>query len=486
MEADTTAGRVRGRRGPDGFEFRGIPYAIAGRWQPPSPPAVWAGVRDALQYGPAAPQPARAVADFTHGPTPSQSEAGCLNANVYTPSLEGERPVFVWLHGGGFAIGHGAASLYHGAKLARQADAVVVTLNYRLGSLGWLAHRELARSDDAPSANWGLLDQLAALEWVRDNIDAFGGDPTRVTLAGQSAGALCAIDLMVTRAAAGLFQRAVLQSPPLGDVAQPPARAAAWAEAISRLAGGGETFDAQRLRGLPAQEIVDLHESLLEQPEFRGTRGGALPTLDPQTLPQSPADVPGASPWVDVLIGSTAREGSFFFGSPWRPAPPPERIPAIVAHLTGEEPGVVLERYREGERHADQTPTDQELLISIATDAIVAGPVERWARARAAAVTDAGSRVYRYRFDHPGAGPQLKATHTAEVPLLFGTWCDGGPGERLGGQAGNTQEVADALLQAWTRFIHGDSPGWEAIAANDGGGEVAVFGGSRPLRVEQA
>ncbi len=145
----------------------------------------------------------------------------------------------------------------------------------------------------------------------------------------------------------------------------------------------------------------------------------------------------------------------------------------------------MLERYRERGRRADRAPTDHELLISIATDAIVAGPLERWARARAAAVADAGARVYRYRFDHPGAGPHLKATHTAEVPLLFGTWCDGGPGERLGGQAGETQGVADALVDAWTRFIHGDSPGWEAMGSG-GGGELAVFGGRRPLSVEPA
>ena len=149
--------------------------------------------------------------------------------NVFTPALDGARPVLVWLHGGGFAIGHGGASLYHGAALASAADAVVVTLNYRLGSLGWLAHPDLAGSAGGPAGNWGLLDQIAALEWVRENVGGFGGDPARVTVAGQSAGALCATDLLVSPRADGLFTRAILQSPPLGDLAQPMDVAVRWA-----------------------------------------------------------------------------------------------------------------------------------------------------------------------------------------------------------------------------------------------------------------
>ena len=119
-----------------------------------------------MQAGPAAPQPAREVATFTHGELPVRNEALCLNLNVFTPSPAGSRPVFVWIHGGGFAIGHAGASIYEGSGLACSADAVVVTLNYRLGSLGWLWHPALAESTGAPAGNWGLQDQIAALEWV--------------------------------------------------------------------------------------------------------------------------------------------------------------------------------------------------------------------------------------------------------------------------------------------------------------------------------
>jgi carboxylesterase type B len=191
---------------------------------------------------------------------------------------------------------------------------------------------------------------------------------------------------------------------------------------------------------MPAERIVALHEALLDASQWRGTRGGALPTLEPSSLPVSPLDDPGVSPDVVVMIGHTADEGTFFFDSPWRPPPPPERVPDIVAHLCpDEDPRDVLDRY-------------QDDLVAIATDAIVAVPSERWADARVAA----GGRVARYRVDHPGAGPQLRATHTVEVPLVFGTWSDGGPGERLGGQARGAPAVAKRLSRHWGKFVHGE------------------------------
>jgi para-nitrobenzyl esterase len=422
---ETASGALAGVRGAYGVEFLGISYARAERFAPPAPAAPWSGERDAVRYGPAAPQPDREAARFTHGPMPPTSE-DCLNLNVFTPALDGDpRPVMVWLHGGGFAIGHAGASLYHGGRLAQTAGVVVVTVNYRLGSLGWLAHPDLG------GGNWGLLDQIAALEWVHENVAAFGGDPGRVTVAGQSAGALCAIDLLAAPGADGLFSRAILQSPPLGDLIQPIDVAQRWVDALG---------DPAELRSLEPERIVALHEAVLERPEWRGTRGGALPTLDAASLPVSPRQEPGIAPGVDVLIGHTADEGTFFFDAPWRPPPPPERVPQIVAHLCpDEDPADVLERYG-GD------------LVAIATDAIVVGPLTLWADARASA----GARVYRYRVDHPGAGPRLRATHTVEVPLLFGTWRDGGPGERLGGQAPGVEAVAEGLVGRWASFLHGE------------------------------
>jgi para-nitrobenzyl esterase len=477
---ETASGRLTGAADGETLRFLGVPYATADRFEPPAPAPAWTGELDALAPGPAAPQPDRSVSRFTHGDVPATSEHRCLNLNVYSPSLAGGRPVMVWVHGGGFAVGHGAASIYRGSRLAAQADVVVVTLNYRLGSLGWLGHPALAAGDGAPSANWGLLDQIAALRWVHENIAAFGGDPRRVTLAGQSAGALSAIELLAAPGATGLFSRAIAQSPPLADVIQPPELARRWAEALSELAGA-PSFDARLLRSLPAERVVALHEELLERPQFRGTRGGARPTLDPGSLPVSPLETPGSRSEVDVLIGHTADEGTFFFNSPWRPAPTPEQIPAVVAHLVpGEDPVEVLEHYR-ARMPASSGTDDVALLVAIATDAMVATPVAEWSQARAAT----GARVYRYRVDHPGAGSKLGATHTVEVPLIFGTWRDGGPGERLGGHGGATAEVAQALVAAWRSFLHGGSPGWHALGGAGSASEVAVFGGAQPFTLER-
>lgn len=456
LTVECSAGRLRGRQAPGGLSFLGVPYAGAPRWAPPEPPAPWTGVREATAPGPAAPQPERAIAAFTHGPLPASDEATCLNLNVFTPSTAGARPVFVFIHGGGFAIGHAAASLYDGSRLASEADVVVVTLNYRLGSLGWLAHPDLG-------ANWGLLDQIAALRWVRENVGAFGGDPARVTLAGQSAGALSAMDLLVAPDASGLFARVVLQSPPLVDVAQAAEVGAQWAQALADAAGGWPA-----LRSLEAERVVALHEVLLDDPAFRGTRGGALPTLHPATIPTSPRQTPEASPDVDVLVGHTAQEGTFFFDSPWRPSPPSERIPGIVAHLLHtDSPEEIIAGYRQRRGGSRDLLS---VLVDIATDAMFADPIAQWAQARAAA-----GRVYRYRVDHPGAGPQLGATHTVDVPLLFGTWRDGGPGERLGGQAPGAETAGAAIRTAWARFLHEGHPGWAPL--RPGAAAVEVFGG---------
>jgi para-nitrobenzyl esterase len=230
--------------------------------------------------------------------------------------------------------------------------------------------------------------------------------------------------------------------------------------------------------------MVALHEELLEQPAFRGTRGGALPTVEPGSLPVSPVELPWASPAVDVLVGHTAQEGTFFFRSPWRPSLPADRIPGIVAHLCEtDDPDAVLDAQRE---HAIAAGTPQDplsLLVDIATRAMVAEPLSAWALARAAAAGPRGA-VYRYRVDHPGAGAKLGATHTVEVPLIFSTWDDGGPGERLAGQVPGAREVSGALVTAWSAFVRDGSPGWAPERPDEPGRTVGVFGGATPFAIE--
>lgn len=205
MNTTISQGRLRGHHVSGVVAYLGIPYATAIRFEPPQPAPPWTGVRDASQVGPAAPQPRSRLAEVIGDRAPEQSE-DCLNLNVWTPSEPSStpRPVLVFLHGGSFSTGSGGLAWYDGAQLARRGDFVVVTINYRLGALGYLRLEH---------DNLGLLDQLQALRWVQDNIAAFGGDPGAVTVAGQSGGAL---SIVAMRKPDGLFQRAILQSPPLG------------------------------------------------------------------------------------------------------------------------------------------------------------------------------------------------------------------------------------------------------------------------------
>ena len=202
-------------------------------------------------------------------------------------------------------------------------DAVVVSINYRLGSLGWLNHPALATGPGAPAANWGLQDMVAALSWVRDNAVAFGGDPVAVTVYGQSAGAGSVLQLLASPLADGLFARAIAQSPPVGELVVPAARGHAWAQALSaELGGATEPIDLAALRGAPAGTIVAAHEALLATPEFRGTRGGAMPVVDEATLPVDPRRVPTARLEIPVLIGTTADEATFLFRAAGRNVEP--------------------------------------------------------------------------------------------------------------------------------------------------------------------
>jgi para-nitrobenzyl esterase len=238
MIVETTTGRVRGTDGT----FRGIPYATAERFEAPASPKPWTGVRDTREAGPAAPQPPSRL-EHALGPMPLPQSEDCLSLNVFTPSTSGSRPVLVWIHGGGFSSGSGGQVWYTGTRLTREADVVVVTLNYRLGALGFL-------SAEGIPPNLGIADQLAALEWVRANIAAFGGNPAEVTLGGQSAGAQSTLALWSSPRAEGLVKRIALQSAPLGLRPSTPDEAAVSA---GRLA---EALDGNDIRTVPVERLL--------------------------------------------------------------------------------------------------------------------------------------------------------------------------------------------------------------------------------------
>lgn len=284
--------------------FRGVPYAApavgALRWRPPAAPASWDGVRDTRVFGPICPQPRLPP---PVGPEGAESE-DCLTLNLWTPAhaASAKLPVMVWIHGGGFFLGAGSQPLYEGTALARQG-AVVVTFNYRLGALGFLAHPALSREQaGGPLGNYGLLDQIAVLQWVQRNIAAFGGDPANVTIFGESAGGLSVQALMVSPLAAGLFSKAISQSG--GGTAvflrtregQGPAEQ--FGEAWARSIGKGNA-SADELRKLAVTE-------LMAQPFM------SFPNVDGRVLIRSPGDAfrRGEQAAVPFMVGSNSYEGS--------------------------------------------------------------------------------------------------------------------------------------------------------------------------------
>ncbi len=215
----TSSGDVRGLLEESVWTFRGVPYGRCSgplRWRAPEAHEPWQEVRDCFAWGPVAPQPPP-TPELSLSDDPRDWDEECLTLNLWTPGLDaGGRPVLVWVHGGGFTTGTGASGIYRGDRMARRGDVVVVTFNYRLGALGFVAHRHLQDGQSPGCGNWGLEDQVLALEWVQENVGRFGGDPHNVTVFGESAGSMSIAALMATKACGRLFHKAVLQSGPAG------------------------------------------------------------------------------------------------------------------------------------------------------------------------------------------------------------------------------------------------------------------------------
>ncbi len=304
---------MRGREDGDVFAFLGLPFAapLTGplRFLPPERPTPWAGVREATRFGPAAPQLSLPVFSFINaaGRTPGDE---CLSLNVWTPACDGgRRPVLVWIHGGAFLVGSGATPVYNGADLAARGDVVVVTINYRLGALGFAQLGLVRRGALKQSTNLGLRDQIAALEWVHENIARFGGDPASVTVFGQSAGGMSVGALLGAPRARALFRRAILQSGASDHVLP---RDAARSVAERFLAALGEP-DFETLAQLPLETLLRAQREVMAQASARDVMT-FLPAVDGDLIPEQPLDAlrRGAAAKHDLMTGVTSEEWKMF------------------------------------------------------------------------------------------------------------------------------------------------------------------------------
>ncbi|WP_410814749.1 carboxylesterase/lipase family protein [Micromonospora sp. 067-2] len=473
----TDQGAVRGAVAMDHRSFRGIPYARpplgALRWAPPQPGPVWTGVRDATRPGDACAQLEGLPMD-----RPSESE-DCLYLNVTTPrtATRTPRPVLVWLHGGDFRFGSG--DVYGGRRLAVGGDVIVVTVNYRLGALGFLAHPALADAGRSVG-NYGLQDQQAALRWVRRNAAAFGGDPGNVTLFGQSAGAASVCAQLASPAAGGLFHRAIVQSNSCANPVQTRADATDAAEDVARVVGCTDPGAvAACLRGRdPA--------ALIQAAGYPGAGVDLGPFVDGRTLPLSPADALAAGRLhrVPVLTGMNRNENTLLVWGMERsgmncPTPPepgqrPEPCPLTdeqyreqVRTAFGDGADEVLARYpRDDAHHASET------LAAVLTDRDYAEPVYSAALAFARRVP-----TYAYEFADTDApffsdGPEptfpTGAYHCAELPYLFTVdYAEAlTPGQR---------RLSDEMVRAWSDFARSGRVDWPRLRSDSP--YVRVFSG---------
>ena len=482
-EVETMHGRLRGSV-KDGFTaFKGVAYGAdtsgAGRFMPPRPPEPWIGVRDALTCTAQAPQSRVGfgrrpeLADFASPPDTTPESEDCLTLNLWTPQLGtsgagdgARRPVMVWLHGGAFSFGSANGARVDGGHLAGRQSVVVVTVNQRLNIFGHLDLSTFSGAEFAPSGNAGTLDMIAALEWVRDNISNFGGDPGNVTIFGESGGAGKVSTLMAMPRAKGLFHRAIAQSGAVIRLRE-PGRAAALTEAILFELGLGRTQIGE-LQSIPVARLIAAIEPAVKAlgpspwPLFDRYPFG--PVVDGTIVPRHPfePDAPECSADIPLLVGDTKDEASLFLAqndAVWNGTLTEAELSQQVAVVAGANTDRVLAHYRR--LLPGKSPADR--LIATLTDCNFR--IRSWTMAeRRVATAPAPTYFYTFAWESPAFGGRLKSPHAMDVPFTFDT-VDLLPPNHSNGDAAT---LATAMSGTWAAFArtgvprHPSIPEWPA------------------------
>jgi para-nitrobenzyl esterase len=442
--AHTRDGAVRGVHRNGVEVYRGIPYATADRFAAPVAAPPWADVLDATAFGPIAPQ----VPGAQFQSADLVQDEQCLSVNVWTPGPSGARPVMVWIHGGAFRTGSGASPLYEGSTLATRGDVVVMTLNYRLGALGYLAHPDLA-TDDQPIGNWGMLDQVEALRWVRDNAAAFGGDPDDVTIFGESAGAAAVSLLCAMPSAAGLFHKAIVQSG--APLTSKRTTAERLAEHLAEVVG---VTDVAALREVPLADLLAGQQRI----EAEGADRTFIPTVDGAVIPTLPglAIHEGSAGGIPMLVGSNVDEWKL-----WAPADPHSRDldeDRLRSRLERTFPAEALDGLIDGFREArlarGESDASNEVFYAVETERTFRVPGLRLADAQ----TDhAPTFVYLFAWGSPAMGGWLGSCHGLEIAFAFGNQ---GRGELAAftGAGPDADGLAERMMDAWLAFARTGDP----------------------------
>jgi len=451
----TTNGAVRGEV-EDGINvFRGIPYgAPAGgqaRFLAPQPPVHWGNVRDVRRFGDQCPQnapPRRSI--FASWMVNVGETEDCLSLNVWTPGLgDGKkRPVMVWFHGGGFTYGNGSATVYDGVRLCQRGDVVLVTVTHRLNVFGYLYLADVGGPKYADSGNVGQLDLIAALQWVRDNAEAFGGDPGRVTIFGESGGGGKVSAMLAMPAAKGLFHRAAIQSGP-GLTAIHPEQATLMTRKVMEAIGAGKADDLQHA---PTDRLLDALKTASKDPNFR-----LGPVMDGANLPRDPfdPDAPATSADVPVIVGYNATETTLL-------APLPGEVDwgGLKAALAPAAGGADVDRLIADFRRIRPDASPADVYYAVTTDLRMGARSIALAE-RKSALGRAPAYMYRLEFETPVE--HLRSPHALDMPLVFDTV--GKSASLLGPAAADAQKVADQMCSAWIAFARTGSPNAPGLAS---------------------
>lgn len=462
--ASTRYGKVEGVEESGLSVFKGIPFAApptgARRWLPPEKPASWSGTRDARKFGAVAPQNTQMLSALEAMVINDPQSEDCLYLNVWTPAADNKRrPVTVWIHGGAFEIGAGSQGIYDGSTLARRGDVVVVCINYRLGPLGFLRLADITGGKIPAGGNEGILDQIAGLEWVRDNIAEFGGDPGNVTIFGESAGGMSVGTLLAAPAAKGLFHKAIPQSGACHTGAQRE-RANRNAERIMAKLGASS---ADAMRALtPAQLLTGtLLADGRPDPEF----GMAYqPVIDGAIMPRLAFEMvtEGASSDVAIMVGSTLDEWKLF--APMDPGIHKLDRAGLAARLsrrvTPQAADALISDYERARASRGALTTPLELFSALETDRVFRIPAVRLAEVHA----QRRGRIYNYIFTwpSPAAKGMLGSCHALELGFVFGTnHIPGMP--QFAGTGPIVERLATEMQDAWLAFARNGDPSCDSL-----------------------
>ena len=423
----TKSGKVQGYKDNGVQIFKGIPYAASPvgslRFSPPAQREPWSEIFDATKYGPHCYQGYTPL-EAMFGKPEWESETDCLNLNIWTPSTDDEnRPVMVWIHGGAFIMGGGANPTYKGSVLAKHGDVVIVTINYRLGALGFL-------NTPGVIANVGMLDQIAALKWVHDNIRAFGGNPNNVSIFGESAGGISVITLMAMPEAKGLFHRVIAQSAPVLD----PKPAKISTKNLFRELGL-KKGDVEALRQVPPEKIIEAQNKVLARLDKEGRTEllNFRPCIDGNTLPVHPLEAlnKGESKNIDLTIALLSRLG-----------------------ITQNQSMQIIETYKDVIK--DISSADHlEVLDTIFTDYIFRIPGIRFAEAHLK--HNPNTFNYLFTWPSPAFKGKLGSCHIMEIPFVFGT-LDLPKADMFFGNGPEAEILNKNIMDAWTAFARTGNP----------------------------